>query len=128
MADPTVKLRQAVFDKLVAGALGVTVYSRAPDNLVPPFVLLGQIQLQPQATKDRSVFEASFEVISVVTGRSPAPAEAIMAKVFDALQMQTITASGASFTPPLLQSSGSQSNEEKTLYFGLQTFNVFAEF
>jgi hypothetical protein len=126
MSDPTGLLRKAFFDKLVAASLGVPVHSRAPDNLDPPFVVLGEIALGASLTKDGGLFEASVEIISVVDGRSPVPSETVMAGVFSALQGQTITATGASFTPPFLQSSGARSNEEKTLFFGLQSFSVTA--
>jgi hypothetical protein len=122
MADPTKPLRKAVFDKLSAAGLGVPIHSRAEDGMEPPFVLIGEVALPPAITKDQATFDASFEVIAVVEGRSPAPAEDLMAGCFAALSGQALTATGISVTPPALTSSGARSNDEKTLFFGLQNW------
>jgi len=122
MADPTKPLRKAVLDRLTAAGIGAEIYSRAEDNMEPPFILLGEFALPPALTKDQATFDATFEVIAVVKGRSPVPAEDLMAACFAALSGQALTAPGISITPPTLASSGARSNDEKTLFFGLQNW------
>ncbi len=120
MADPTKPLRKAVFDRLTAAALGVPIHSRAVDDMQPPFVMIGEVALPPASTKDQATFDASFEVVAVVEGRSPVPAEDLMAACFAALSGQALSATGISATPPTLAASAARSNDEKTLFFGLQ--------
>jgi hypothetical protein len=136
MSDPTQQVRAAVYAKLVAsppvftGPAGTTplpIYSRAPDNAEPPYLLIDRVALEPALTKGGRAWPVSVDLQTVTSDRSPALCENLMAQVVTLLHAQPITGTGVSIFPLRLADSSADPDPDRLLYFGRQTFRTTAQ-
>lgn len=127
MADPTNAVRQAVFARLSAAFLGAPVFSVAPSNQSPPYVLLDEVSLEAANTKQARAWPVSVTVVSVVETTTPAAVEQYMSRVLDALQDVALVLPGLTAFPLRLTASTAEPEPDKLLYFGRQTFRTTAQ-
>jgi hypothetical protein len=127
MSDPTNAVRQAVFAKLTGGEIGVPIYSVAPANQTPPYVLIDSVALEPANTKSSRAWPVTVEVVTVVETTRPADVEQYMSRILTALQGQPLSVSGLSVFPLRLTASVAEPEPERTLFFGRQSFRTTAQ-
>jgi hypothetical protein len=127
MADPTNAVRQAVFARLSAASLGAPVFSTAPANQRPPYILLDEVSLEAANTKQARAWPVTVSVVSVVEATSPAAVELYMSRVLDALQDVALTLPGLTAFPLRLTASTAEREADNLLFFGRQTFRTTAQ-
>jgi hypothetical protein len=137
MIDAATAVQDAVYTALNVPALTASaeVFAHVPeatdDSPLPdPFVLVGDISLEPQGGKDGGLDLATVEIIILRTQADRAALSILQAIVRSLLDGQPIAAAaeyGALLSPPVFLSSDGELLENGVTYMGTQQFQTFVQ-
>lgn len=125
MADTRQALLEALFTAL-NGNVGAPVYSSVPDNTAPPVVIIDQLSAENIGGKGSPLDQYSVEIVTVVKAKSREPLNTVMAAIRTALEDQTITATGYSFSRPAFLTAD-ESMIDDGVMIGRSRFQVIAQ-
>lgn len=127
MIDFQGAFEKALFDRLTQSVTKAQVHQHVPDNTVPPVVIIGDIGIENQGTKDSPLLKFDVTIVSVVAGPSRKPLDAVQAEVLDALDgwRATNTAEVGFGELTFVNGSGRLLPSEEAIYYGEQTFSGY---
>jgi hypothetical protein len=130
MIDSASAVQQASFAAL-NGATAVTdlaeVWQSPPEDSQPPLVLIGDVSLEPIGGKDGGLDRATFEIVTLVRQPDQTALFALQMAVRNALDEQTITATGALISNPVFLSAEVEMLEDGETYMGTQRFETIVQ-
>ena len=129
MPDLATATQDAIYAALNVTAVTdlAPVYQHVPENTDPPIVIVGDINFEPIGAKDGGLDRASAEIVSFYRGPKRAGLYDIQAVIRDALDGQSIAATGALFSHPVQVSSEAELLEDGITYQGIQTFELIVQ-
>jgi hypothetical protein len=127
MIDLTDAVHTAVFAAL-AGIAGPPVYSVAPEETLPPYIIIGDNNVDPTIGGKAGVLERhELTIVTVFAGGSKRPMLAAQRAVRTALEGATLLADGASLSRPVQLSSNDRIDPTSGVIVGEQTMLIFAQ-
>ena len=131
MTDLTGALQTAVYNKLRAVSGLPPVVSEVPigadDQVIYPFVLLGDDQVTEIGTKDSQFEQHDFAVHVCMQSTTKLIVRGYQELVRAALHHQPITAPGAIISSPVAQNASTPLLDDGATYIGSQTFQAFLQ-
>jgi hypothetical protein len=130
MIDSASAVQQASFAALnCATAVSdlAEVWQSPPEDSQPPLVLIGDVSLEPIGGKDGGLDRATFEIVTLVRQPDQTALFALQMAVRNALDEQTITATGALISNPVFLSAEVEMLEDGETYMGTQRFETIVQ-
>ena len=130
MIDSASAVQEASFAAL-NGASAVTnlaeVWQAPPEDSQPPLVLIGDVVLEPIGGKDGGLDRATFEIVTLIRQPDQTALFALQMAVRNALDGQSITATGALLSEPSFLTSEVELLEDGETYMGTQRFETIVQ-
>ena len=104
-----------------------TLVQHVPEDSNPPLIIVGDISLEPLGGKDGGLDRAKVEIVTISRAPKRAILFAMQAAVRAALDGMPISATGATFSPPVQTASDGQLIEDGLTYIGTQQFETFVQ-
>lgn len=93
----------------------------------PPLVIIGDVSFEPIGGKSGGLDRATVEVVTLYRGSKRTELFAIQTAVRNALDHQSVSASGALLSRPVFVSSEVEEMEDGVTYMGTQRFELIVQ-
>jgi len=128
VSDLQQALEKALFDRLTAAVTLATVFQHVPENHAPPVVIIADMNVDDQGSKDAPLDRFEFEIVAVVHGPARAPLNALQAEIRAALdRWQPAPAGAVTFGAVSFLTGSGNLLPEEIIYYGTQRFACFVQ-
>jgi len=130
MTDLVAAFEKAVFDRLCARVSDARVFQNVPERQAPPVVIVGDVDWEDEGEKDGPLLRITVQLVSIVSGPSRKPLNALQASVRDAIDRWTPTATTSVLFGELRVTTASGQEiqgEHGPVYFGQQSATAWVQ-
>jgi len=130
MPDLKLAAQDAIYDLLNATPTVTDVgpvWQHAPEELEPPYTIIGDMSASPIGGKDGGLDRIEFEILTVRREPGREFLTPMMAAVRDTLEGAELTSADAVLSPPVFESDEDDLLDDGQTYIGVQRFSLIAQ-